>query len=156
MDGLQTWCSAVCLSALGCAALRLLAPKNGIGKLFHLIVATFFLCCMLSPLLKLHGTMSLDMDLLPKSVVSELLQDTVNEQLQTQIREAVTSVAEEALTNRGIIAEKIDVDTDISNEDGIYIQHITITVDKQDIPIAGVVREVLERQLETEVEVKGR
>lgn len=156
MDGLQAWCSAVCLSALGCAALRLLAPKNSIGKVFSLLLCTFFLCCMVSPLLAVRGRWKLDVDGLPDAVVSDLLADTVNEQLQVQVRETVTAVVEEALRNRGVTAEEIAVITDISEEGGIYIQHITITVDKQTIPVAAVVREVLERQLQTTVEVKGR
>lgn len=156
MDGLQTWCSAVCLSALGCAALRMLVPKNSIGKVFSLLLCTFFLCCLLSPLLTARGRWRLDVEGLPDAVVSDLLNDTVNEQLQVQVREVVTGIVQEALANRDITAKEIAVVTDISEQGGIYIQHITITVDKQTVPIAAVVREVLEQQLQATVEVKGR
>ncbi len=156
MDGLKAWCSALCLTALGCAALRLLAPKNGIGKLFHLVVATFFLCSVLHPFLQLGKGMALDIDTLPDAVVDELLEDTVNRQLRQQVETTVTTLVEESLSNRKVVAEKIEVKTDISDEGGIYIQHIIITVDKQQHSAAMVVREVLERQLGTMVEVKGR
>ncbi len=156
MNGLQAWCGAVCTAALGCAAMRLLVPKNSVGRVFGLLLCTFFLCCMLSPLFSLHGNWELDIDGLPDAVVLDLLNDTVNEQLQVQVREAVTTVVAEALAARGASAEEIAVETDISEQDGIYIKHITITVDKQTMPVAAVVREVLERQLQTTVEVKGR
>ncbi len=156
MDGLRAWSAAVCMAALGCAAVRLLAPKNATGKLFGLIASTFFLCCLLSPLLRVGSLSALHIDGLPAPVVSDLLENTVNEQLERQVKEAVITVAESALRERGITAEKIDVATDISDAGSIYIQHVTITVDKQNVPIAKAVGEVLEQQLRSAVEVQAQ
>ncbi len=143
----------MCLAALGCAAMQLLVPKGGVGRVFRLVATTFFLCCMLLPLLKLGSLTQLDVADLPDTVVSELLADTVTEQLERQVRDMVSALAAEVLTERGVTAEKIEVTTDISGEGGIYIQHVTITVDKQTVPIAKVAGEVLAKQLQTSVEV---
>lgn len=153
MDGIRAWSAAVCLAALGCAAIQLLAPKDGIGKVFRLVVTTFFLCCMLLPMLKVGSLTQLDVADLPDAVVSEFLADTVTEQLERQVRDTVSTLATEMLAERGVTAEKIEVTTDISDEGGIYIQHVTITVDKQTVPIAKVAGEVLAKQLQASVEV---
>lgn len=154
MDGIRAWSAALCLVALGCSAVRLLAPKNGTGKLLQLIITTLFICCLLMPLLKLRSFEALDIRGLPDEVTAELLEDTVTQQLQRQIEDAVTALTEQRLAEQEIIAEQIAVQTDISAEGGIYIQHVTITVDKQTVPIAKTVGEVLAEQLNTTVTVE--
>ena len=70
-----------------------------------------------------------------------------------QVRAAVETLTEEALTERGVRAKKIEVETDISTRGDIYIQHVTLVVDKQNVPIAKAVGEVLTKQWEVPVEV---
>ena len=154
MDGIRAWSAALCLVALGCSAVRLLAPKNGTGKLLQLIITTLFICCLLMPLLKLRSFEALDIRGLPDEVTAELLEDTVAQQLRRQIEDAVTTLTEQRLAEQEIIAEQIAVQTDISAEGGIYIQQVTITVDKQTVPIAKTVGEVLAEQLNTTVTVE--
>lgn len=154
MDGIRAWSAALCLVALGCSAVRLLAPKNGTGKLLQLIITTLFICCLLMPLLKARSFEALDIRGLPDEVTAELLEDTVAQQLRRQIEDAVTTLTEQRLAEQEIIAEQIAVQTDISAEGGIYIQHVTITVDKQTVPIAKTVGEVLAKQLNTTVTVE--
>lgn len=59
----------------------------------------------------------------------------------------VRQMAEKALENRGAKAEKITVTMDTSEDGGIYIQQVTIYLDKQNKPKALAAREVLEQQL---------
>ena len=155
MDGIRAWSTAVCLSALGCAALQLLAPQGSLGKVFRLVANTFFLCCMLLPLLNIGSLTKLDIRDMPEGVVSSLLSDTVNRQLERQVQDTVTTLTAQALAERNVTAEKIHVETDISADGSIYIQHVAITVDKQTVPIAKVVGEVLSKQWEVPIEVIG-
>lgn len=153
MDAIRAWSTTLCLAALGCAAVQLLAPKGGTGKLFRLVTNTFFLCCMLLPLLQIGSMTAPNIADLPDVVVSDMLSHTVTEQLRVQVRDTVTRLAEDALAQRGITAEKIVVTTDISDNGGIYIQHVSLMVDKQNVPIAKAVGEVLRKQWEVPVEV---
>lgn len=156
MDGIREWSAALCFAALGCTAVQLLAPKDGVGRVFRLAVNTFFLLCMLMPLTRVRSFGSLSVERLPASVVSDLLEDTVTRQLETQVRAAVETLAEEALAERGVRAEKIEVGTDISADGSIYIQHVTVAVDKQSVPQAKLAGEVLTARLEVPVEVITR
>ncbi len=156
MDGIRAWSAAVCIAALGCSAVQLLAPKNSTGKLFRLIATTFFICCMMLPLLRWQSFAELDIGGLPEEVTAKLLEDTVTGQLHKQIKETVTVMAEECLAARGVTAEKIEVTTDTSADGGIYIQQVTITVDKQTVPNAKSAGEVLSEQLGTAVTVEAQ
>ncbi len=156
MKDIRLWCSVVCLTALGCTAVRLLAPKDGVGKLFRLITVSFFLCCFISPLLQLSSSAALTIDWMPPETVSELLDNRVTKQLQTQVEQVVEEVVVNAFSERNLVTEKIVTETDISDNGNIYIKQITVTVDKQSVPASMVVREVLSKQFETTVTIKTK
>ena len=154
MDEIRAWSAALCLAALGCSAIRLLVPKNGTGNLLQLMIGTFFICCLFMPLMELRSFTGLDIGDLPVEVTAELLEDTVTQQLQARVEDTVVALTEQRLAEQNITAEQITVITDISDEGGIYIQQVTITVDKQTVPIAKTVGEVLAEQLSTTVTVE--
>ena len=153
MTELKQWAAMLCLAALGCTALQQVIPKQGTGKLFRLVISTFFLCCLMVPVLKITCQLSLPAQVLPDAIVSEELDKRVTEQLKRQVESAVELVAEEALNNRQVVAKKIKVTTDTRENGSIYIQHIDIFVDKQHVPAALVAENVLEKQLDTEVNI---
>lgn len=154
MNGLQAWSMSVCMAALGCAAVRLIAPKAGSGKLFGIVVSSFFLCTLILPLSKVFSLTTLKTEWLPPSVSQGMLEDTVTEQLETQVRQAVVRVANEAAQARNIPLEQVEVITDISENGSIHIKQVILYVDKQSVPTATVVKEVLAKQLETTVMLK--
>jgi len=154
MNEIRAWSTAICMAALGCSAIRLLAPKAGSGKLFSLITASFFVCALALPLLNIGSLPELEIDLLPPDVVTGLLEERVTEQLTEQVKEATVAYVDEAMAVRNIDPKKVKVITDISESGGIYMKQITIYVDKQSMPSAAVVREVLEKSLGTTIVVK--
>ncbi len=147
MDGIQGWAAALCVAAIGCALMQMLAPKDGLGRIFKLMLGAFFLCCMVMPLLQMGSITGLDVGSLPSDVTNELLQERVDAQLRRQVETAVVQLAETALENRNVEAEKIAVTMDTSEDGGIYIQQVTIYLDKQNKPKALAVQQVLEQQL---------
>ena len=154
MDSIKAWAAALCIAAIVCAVLQMLAPKEGTGKVFKLILSAFFLCCLIMPLLRVGSLTRLDISVLPGEVQAELLEDRVNQQLMRQVQATVERLAETALDSSGVKAEKIEVKTDTSPEGSIYIQQVTITLDKQSKPKALAAREVLEKQLGVSVVIE--
>ena len=154
MDSIKAWAAALCIAAIVCAVLQMLAPKEGTGKVFKLILSAFFLCCLIMPLLRVGSLTRLDISVLPGEVQAELLEDRVNQQLMRQVQATVEQLAETALDSSGVKAEKIEVKTDTSPEGSIYIQQVTITLDKQSKPKALAAREVLEKQLGVSVVIE--
>ena len=155
MEELRGWSIAVCFAAVGCAAMQWIIPKEKGGKIYHLLVTTFFICSMIAPLLTFTVDLSLNMEWLPEASVSEELNDIVTEQLTRQVEGRVKEIAEECLSYRAVTAKEITVKTDISENGNIYIQQVVIYVDKQKVAGALAVRDVLEEQLGTTVSIRS-
>ncbi len=155
MSEIRAWSAAVCIAALGCSAIRLLAPKTGSGKLFSLILSSFFLCALALPVLNVGSLPQLDIGLLPSDITAGLLEERVTEQITEQVEAAAIAFVGEAMAARNITPKKVEVVTDTLESGGIYMKQITIYVDKQSMPIASVAREVLEKSLDTNVVVKA-
>lgn len=151
MEAVKSWAAALCVVAIGCTLVQYLAPKGGMGRIFRILIAAFFLCCLVSPLLSIKGLSSLPLDMLPEEIQADMLQEKVNEQLERQIETAVEGIVQTALDNYHLEAEKIETITDTSEDGSIYMKQIILYLDKQSLSQAATVKQVLEQRLETPV-----
>ena len=154
MNEVVKWAAALCTAAVGCTALQMLAPKGGLGKLFKLITAAFFLLCLVSPLLSMKNLTSLSLDSLPSEVSGEVLQERVQAQFEQQVNAALLETANNALKNYDIQAAKMSVLMDTGEDGGIYITKITLYLDKQNASQAIAAKQVMEQRLGTEIKVE--
>lgn len=154
MDEVKAWAAALCAVSIGCVLIKMLAPKGGMGKIFHLIIAAFFLCCFAAPLMKIKEMNELEFPEFSSPAVSDGLDKTVEQQLIRQIHAAMEETARTTLKNYGIELAEIAVQTDTSEEGGIYITRITLYLDKQNISKATAAKQVMEQRLGTEVFVE--
>lgn len=155
MDGVKAWAIALCAAAVGCSLLHMLAPKGGVGRIFKLIIAAFFLCCLIAPLMHLQSLTKLNIDALPEEVRADVLQERVNEQVERQINAVLLRVTNDTLKNYDTQAEKVVAKTDTSADGGICITQIVLYMDKQNIRDAMVAKQVMEKRLEVEVIVQS-
>ena len=154
MDGVKEWAAALCVAAIGCALLQMLAPKEGMGRLFRILIAAFFLCCLVTPLLSICKISSLTVDWLPDEVQSEMLQEEVNNQLEEQINAALMRVAKEKLAAYDIQVEKIAAITDTSETGSIYIERVVLYLDEKNQANSITARQVMEQELGLTVDIK--
>ena len=154
MDGIKAWAIALCAAAVGCSLLHMLAPKGGMGRLFKLIIAAFFLCCMIAPLMNLKSMTQLDIDALPEDVRADVLQERVNGQVERQINAALLRVTNDTLKNYNTQAEKVVAKTDTSADGSIYIRQVVVSLDKKNANRAAEVRQILESRLGVDVTVQ--
>ena len=148
MDAVRSWAIALCAAAIGCTLLQILAPKDGMGRIFKLLIAAFFLCCLAAPLLQIKNLTRLDFSGLPDEVASGVLQQRVNEQAVSQINAALEE------ERYGIEMEKIAVETDTSADGSIYIRQVVVSLDKKNANRAAEVRQILESRLGVDVTVQ--
>ena len=153
MNGIRAWSMAVCAAALGLSALRLIAPQRGNGKVFRLITASFFLCCLLFPLTKITRVPTVTFADTSQTISTDL-QQCVTDQLSAYVQQSVYDVVQAQLTALSATAVKIEVQTECSDEGGIYMKQVVVQLDKQSGVSAETVQEVLEQQLNTTVVVK--
>lgn len=148
MEAVKAWAIALCAAAIGCSLLRLLAPQGGMGKLMKLLLAAFFLCCLLAPLLSARDLIGMPTETLPDSVSGEVLQQRVEEQFQRQMDAALLRVTNDTLKNYGTQAEKVEVRTDTSADGSICISSIVVYLDKENLAYAITAKQVMEQRLE--------
>ncbi len=153
MEFVKGWAGALCAVAIGCTVMQMLAPKDGMGRLFRILTAAFFLCCLTAPLLGLKSIPNLSLDTLPEDIRSDLLTEKVNEQLSRQVGAAVEGIAGQALKNYGLSAEKIETITDTSEDGSIYIKQIILYLDKQSLSQSAAVKQALEQRLGMTVDI---
>lgn len=89
MDAVKAWAAGLCAVSMGCVLLKMLAPKGGMGKLIHLIIAAFFVCCFAAPLMKLTALEEWELPELSSSTQAQALEQTVTQQLERQIDTAL-------------------------------------------------------------------
>lgn len=154
MGDIRQWAIALCTAAIGCTILKTLAPKGGTGRLFHMMIAAFFLCCMASPLLSLRSLSLSDLSITEYTEPDTSLSQRVEEQMVRQMEATVLSLSQRYLKNYDITVEKVAVHTDTSADGSIYISHVTLYLDKQSAAGAWTARQLMEQQLGVTVEVE--
>lgn len=154
MGDLKQWAIALCAAAIGCTILKTLAPKGGTGRLFHLMIAAFFLVCMAAPLLSLKSLSLSDLPLSEYEEPDSTLSERVEEQMIRQMEAAVSTLCDRYLKNYDVSVEKVAVHTDTSPDGSIYISHVTLYLDKQNVGKSLTVRQIMEQQLGVTVDVE--
>ena len=152
MTTLQNWAAAMCSAGIGCALLHMLCPAGKMRRVFSVLTAVFFLCCLLVPL-KTIVSMATEWFALPEeTIVSEELTEEVNAQTEAVLADVLLADAMERLGDTATV-KKVAVVRDNTRADGIYIERVRITLGKEDRPAAQAVRATLEKAWGTVVEV---
>lgn len=154
MSAITGWAAGLCAVALGCAAVRLLAPEKSLGRLFNLILTALFLCCMVAPLLDGNVENLLSAGTSSTEVEAPALQQQLLAQYRTQVTSALDTVTRQTLDNYHLDYEKVAVDMDMDADGRIYITNITVYLDAQNLSNTIAVKQVMERRLERDVNVE--
>ena len=152
MSEFQDWAAAMCGVGIGCTLLSTLCPVGRMRRVFSVLTAVFFLCCLLVPLKTLVGTAS-DLFALPEgSAVSQGLTKEIDEQTTAILEQALF---EDAVSRLGdaVTVKKTAVCRDNSRTDSIYIERVRVTLDRGDKGSAPSVRTTLEKAWGVPVEV---
>lgn len=153
MADIKAWAAGLCLVAIACSMLQILTPKTGTGRIFRLTVGAFFLCSLLAPLLSMTSLLRLDASLLPETVQDDVLQQRLMEQLDEPLQTALQAACEEALAPHRLSVKKVTAVMDTGGDGRIYIDHITVLLDKQQARSERTIRRILGDRLGTDVEV---
>ena len=153
MDAVVKWASALCVAAVGCTILQILAPKKGMGRIYRLITAAFFLCCMASPLFSVNSLLNFDIGDMPSEVSDDIMREKVKQQFELQVNTALGRIAEQSLENYGVKFSKIKVNMDRDEYGSIYINGVVLYLDQKQMSKAITAKQVLEERLGVEVTV---
>lgn len=154
MSGFAAWAGAVCMAAAGCTILHLLVGNKGVGKVFRMLTAAFFLCAVLSPLLKAKEQLSLPETALGEEIDTTALEKVALEQLKAGTESILLKTVNTALESHGLEAEKVEISMDISADGSISISNISVFVAPANDLRCTWVKQIAEQRLGMEVEVR--
>ncbi len=153
MGSVQAWAAGLCVAALGCTLLQMLAPQAAGGKLFRLIVAAFFVCAVIAPLLSVTAQLPLDWDYSPAGA-ERRLQERFERQITEQVDAVLSDVVDEVLTNYHMAARSVEAETETTEDGGLSVARVIVYVDRDSTVSPLVVKQIVERRLEIETVVK--
>ncbi len=152
MTAIQDWASSVCALGIGCAVLKMLCPAGAMRRVFGVLTAVIFVCCLLSPFTTMLESVK-DLFAIPRTASpSYELSDAVNEQAVAVIEEALLVDARSRLQDTADV-KSVTVIRDTMREDSIYIKRVLVTVDGEDHASSFKIRATLQSAWGVDVEV---
>lgn len=153
MSYIRDWAAGLCVAGIGCSLLHLLCPAGAMRRVFSVLTAVFFFCCLLSPLQAVTSFAGELFSLPTQTDVPQALSEEVDEQIQqlldsTLLADACSRVGEQ-VTVKAVTAIR-----DKSCTDSIYIERVLVTLDKSDHPVPRAVYTTLEQAWGVTVEVQ--
>lgn len=131
MNILKQWAVTIVISAVFGAVIQILTPKGKVERAVKTTLSLFFLCALISPMLT--GELSVDsknFDNLftsPSAEISER-QNNLNQTVLNQVKYQTENTISQMAYELGIEEINTEVFTDISEENGIVINKINISV----------------------------
>ncbi len=135
----------LCAAGIGCSLLRMLCPKGSMGRVFGVLTAVMFLCCLLLPL---QGIGRIAADIFQTetdAAISQELDETVIKQLMSAVEQALFDDATTRLEGDSVRVKKVTVIGDIDEHGSIYIERVKVTFHKDDRKHAPAAATKLER-----------
>ena len=154
METIRNWALGLCTAAIGSTVLLALVPKRGVGKLLPVLASAFLLCLLVAPLASIAELPALSLEKAPVEIQDGMLTDRLNRQMRDQMETAASSIADTVLQAYGYAAKKVTIGTDISAEGYIYMDRITVYVDKENAAHAGAIRTLLQQRFGVSVTVE--
>lgn len=150
----RDFASMLAAAAIGCQALRLLAPRGALEKPLRLLLSMFFLCCLLSPLKEpLSWQPSGQMFEEQTGAHIQRLQDSYSSLLEEAVRQNIRRVVEARLQKMGAGGTNILVNVHAGEDGSIDISEIIVTLSEASAGLAGQVKRELEAEMELPVDV---
>lgn len=148
---IQEFAAMLCISAVGCCALKLLLPENGLEPVLRVILSVFFLLCLFLPLRDLR-LQSFDAAVLPSVMEPERegLEKVYQEQLARCTAENIRKIIEVRLEKIGIHPGEVKLEVKVHiDEDGrIGIEGIEVFPGEGHAAYAPEIEALITRELE--------
>lgn len=134
MQELKVWALNICLCLIGSAIVVFLVPKGNIEKPMKSLVAIFILTILLLPILenKITNINFENSNLFDFDIKSSDVNTQINIALAKQGEAAIRDLIDKQLTNISVEKSKINIITDIDEDNRIIIKDIKISVQPSD------------------------
>ena len=131
MAFLKDWAFSVCCAVIICGIFNIMLPEGSFGKIFKVVLSVFFICVIISPLLKIDlSYFKNDFKLNEKEYDFE--DNVFSENSLEYIENEIYSSVKEILEKSGITAKDIILEINIFEDFSIDINKFVIKISKED------------------------
>ncbi len=130
MADIKVWAMSLCIAAIAGAVIHMLVPNSSLEKMMRLVIAAFFLSCMLSPVLLRIP----DLEVTVTQDSQDALNDTrerLGKAVDDQMAAAMHLKVESLLQNKGIAAENISLEYNTVEKTRISISQIDLFLESE-------------------------
>lgn len=125
MENLSLWVAELCVCSVAVAVAEGILPEGNIKKTVYFILGLIVLTCFASPIRNFEMS---DLNIKSQEELSEGNTDWLNRTTQDVFEDNVTFLIEDCLEDMNVKSEKIELYTDINEDNCIFIDKVRITV----------------------------
>lgn len=158
MESISAWAAVICVCAAVCTIVSLISPSGNLGKIMGFVLGLFMLCALIIPLNKSFQNIALDLSQIDFSSFSDknsaLFNDKISKQTEELGKESVKRLTENILKKEKISARKIEVITDIDEDNSISIVLVKVYIDRSLKDEKIKIKKLLSEQLSLNIDVQ--
>lgn len=130
MESVKTWAFSVCCAAIVGGIMNILLPKSNLQKIYKTVFCVFFLCVILSPVLKIK-TLNRNFFEFDSEYGNDLYENKFTDNSEKYIESEIIKSSKIFLQDNGIDYKDISAKVNISDDGSININKFTLTFEKQ-------------------------
>lgn len=158
MDSISAWAAVICIAVAICTIVSLISPSGNLGKMMGFVLGLFMLCALIVPVNKSFQNISFDLSQIDFSDFSDqnssLLSDKISKQTEELGKESVKQLTEKILKKNKISYKKIEVITDIEEDNSISIVLVKVYIDRSLKNEKIKIKKILSEQLSLNIDVQ--
>ena len=141
MNSVAVLIGMVCVCGVAVSVLGIISPNGMTSKTLGLVTGVFIVCVMIVPLKNFFTDFSLDLTMpeIPESISGEA-QNAYNDAVVAEVKSRLEKTLLSTLVSEGYSVNKTEINPGKNEDGGIYIEGISIYIDKGENRILKITR----------------
>lgn len=132
MKSIATVAAVICVAALGCSLVNVVAPQGSTKKILNTVLGAFILCSLLVPIKNAITDFNVNISIAPPgedlSVVADI---AYNKAIMAETKASLESTLIAYLETENCPVENVEIQLSSYDNGGIYISTISIYISKE-------------------------
>lgn len=144
MTAISSWAVVICIAAVICGVLELLAPSSRMNGILRFVFGGFMLCAIIIPL----SEIDLDLSTIPPvEDITSSMTDSANEQSVDYLKKSIAELVEKNLAEIPVEAKEISIDMDIDEDNCINMITVRLKISAKDLHLSQEIENKISGEL---------
>lgn len=152
MNVISSWAIVICIAAVICGVLELLAPSTRMDSILRFVFGGFMLCAIIIPITNID----LDLTSIPQSeeIVNSAESSTAyNDKSIDYVKDSISSLVKSTLEKISVTPEEIFIDMDIDEDSCINMITVRLKISSKDLQLVGKIKQTIQDELGLECKI---